>query len=159
MWYVYGGQWKITMSFKLLFIVIYFQYCYFHTWKKMSSDNKLCVAFDWMKNWRDLFIDQFFYRKQACKKKDTITRDGDSGSHSHLSPQSPETKAKKENTSWVSCDPLKLCVWVSKGSTAQIWLLNKILLPKWTFTIFWVWEGRGLCVCTKTQRKDHRSRL
>lgn len=34
----------------------------------MSSDNKLSVAFDWMKNWRDLFIDQFFW-KQACKKK------------------------------------------------------------------------------------------
>lgn len=137
-----------------LFSILLFSYL-----KKMSSDNKLSVAFDWMKNWRDLFIDQFFW-KQACKKKkDTITRDGDSGSHSHLSPQSPETKAKKENTSWVSCDPLKLCVWVSKGSTAQIWLLNKILLPKWTFTIFWVWEGRGLCVCTKTQRKDHRSRL
>lgn len=47
-------------------------------------------------------------------------------------PAFPPRQKQARNTFWASCDPLKLSVCVSTGTTTQHPLLNKIFPPKWT---------------------------
>lgn len=90
-----------------LFIVIYYlKYCYFHTWKKVSRDNKLCCI--WLnENLRFLFLEL----QEAC-----------SGS--------VPLEATANRTFWVSSDSLQLRL----GGKHR--LLNHIFLLDWTDATF-----------------------